>query len=639
MWGPSNLYEDSAGNAEGHININLLATNGTWNLGSYNLYTTAVTVDGQSCLPGVLGTSSTLGSACGTTGIKFQLAGDGNESASSSSNFYNVEIGTGVFAGMYRSRGGAGALNEPGQAALLYATGSTPVGTHTLSITFEVGNGTAVIAGSNTSTATWTFTVHANPAFTVVAPSSFPALPSYGSYLAVAATHGVPEVTQLNTAFSNGQFCNDNYSAAQTAFDPCSVFNYDGHMVYKYLGDQAASVSASWQSAHSYNVGDQVAASGYVETVTTPGISGGTIPAGFTTSVPGGITSDGGALKWTNGGNQTYWNNASGAVGLPYMDWANIVGYKGFNGNNSTAVEWNIFPWGPIMDFYRQGDSYSGNCTSGSACTGLALGTLNYLGRVNVSNYVNLTGTGPVAYLFVSNGTIRSLPYILESMVGLCEITNNAGSCLSGVEIQRRVNLGLNSIDTLVNYSPRDGVVSPYACCITAPQFDTSLISTALIYYYDLQKYFGLTPDTRIPVALMKLYDWQVANFYNLTGSDYSFPYAFWMVGNNLNNSTYLWQQQLGNLMAMPMDWLWAANNGDTGCTFPTSGLGCRTVADKLFTTTLNSVPGTGKGFNEEYQWLNNITGWRTGAFPATDHYVLPGHNPFGGSYANTLDV
>jgi hypothetical protein len=128
-----------------------------------------------------------------------------------------------------------------------------------------------------------------------------------------------------------------------------------------------------------------------------------------------------------------------------------------------------------------------------------------------------------------------------------------------------------------------------------------------------------------------------VANFYNLTGSDYSFPYGFWTVGNNLNNSTYLWQQQLGNLMAMPMDWLWAANHGDTGCTFPTSGLGCRTVADKLFTTTLNSVPGSGKGFNEEYEWLDNITGWRTGAFPATDHYVLPNHNPFGGSYANTL--
>ena len=134
MQGPQNVWQDATGYASIAVGVNLLVTDGTWNAGTMNLYTTAVTVDGQSCLPAVLGTSSTLGSDCGTTGIKFQLAMNGNEPIKAASNNYNVEIGGGIFSGQYRSRGANGALAEPGTSALMYANGPTPIGAHTLSL-------------------------------------------------------------------------------------------------------------------------------------------------------------------------------------------------------------------------------------------------------------------------------------------------------------------------------------------------------------------------------------------------------------------------------------------------------------------------------------------------------------------------
>ena len=110
-----------------------------------------------------------------------------------------------------------------------------------------MGVGNAAIGAP--SVATWTFIVNPYPTFAVTAPSTFPAIPSYGTWLARAAKYGTAEVTQLATAFSNGLFCNSNYTPTQTAYDPCSVFNYDGNMIYKYLGDEAAGVSATWAAA------------------------------------------------------------------------------------------------------------------------------------------------------------------------------------------------------------------------------------------------------------------------------------------------------------------------------------------------------------------------------------------------------
>jgi hypothetical protein len=616
---PSNVYRGSPAN----LSICTLLQNGTFHPGVNTAYTTAVTVDAQSCLPG-----GKLGEACGSTNISFVLTCSAAEPNSPSTNNYYVSLATsGTFSGEYN----CGGMGEPFMVARLVTNGSTTLGAHALSITFQMA-ASGVAVGSPV-TATWAFNVNAAGSFSITPPTSFPAIPNYNTWLARIASKGTAEVTQLATAFSNGVFCNDNYSTTQTAYEPCDVFNYDGNMIYKYLGDQAATVSTTWASGSPYSCatslgGCQIVANGYVWAATTGGTSGGTLPAGFTTQLPGQTVHDG-TVVWTNGGNKAYWNKASELVGMPYMDWAQLAGKYG------SAQEWNMgFCWGCVMDFYRQNDVYSGVCNGIGNCSGLAAGAVNYLGGVNRPGYVNLVASQQ-AYWTVSPATVRILPYALQDMAHVCEITSNSGSCLSSVEIAKRVDLAINTIDAVVTYSPFDAVNSTYACCVSAPVFDMALLGNALIYYFDLQHYFSVTPDARIPLELMRLYDWQIANFYNLTGTDYTFPYGMWLVSDNANIPTYSASQQLGNLLAPSLAWLWAMNG--SSCTFPTSGLGCQPTADTIFNATTNVVPYTGKSFNEEYQWLNNFTLWRTGAGPATDHYVLPNHNAFEGSYPDVL--
>ena len=380
----SNVYRGSPAN----FGICSLLKDGSFSTGYNFAFTTAVTVDTQSCLP-----ANKLGSACGSTNINFVLACNSSELNSPSTNNYSVGVGTssnGTYNGDYFCT--ASFLGEPGMVGRLTTNGSTATGPHTLSITFQAATGPGVALGSPV-TISWTFNVLPAATFTITAPTTFPAIPNYGTWLSRIASKGTAEVTQYQVAFNNGVFLNDNMSPTQTAYDPWSVFNYDGNMIYKYLGDQAATVSATWTSGHPYGCTSppticQITANGYVWAATTAGTSGGTSPACFTTAPPGSTCADGGALVWTNGGSKLYWNEASEMVGMPYMDWAQYVG------KYSVDAEWNIFPFGPVMDFYRQGDSYSGVCNGVGTCTGLAAGAINYFGGINRPGYANVAASG-----------------------------------------------------------------------------------------------------------------------------------------------------------------------------------------------------------------------------------------------------
>jgi hypothetical protein len=624
--GVQNIYRGSSGN----VGINSLLLDGTFTQGTHFLYVTAVTVDGQSCLPGTL-----LGSECGTGGsdthVKFLLSCDGGEVNNSATNNYNVHLGTGS---PYVNNYGCFSVNwfkEPGMVARLIPDASATIGSHALSMTFQDADGSRVSLGSAV-TATWTFNVLPEATFLTVPPTSFPAIPGVGLWRARIATKGTAEVAQLATAYANGRHINDSMSPTESSNDPWSVWNYDGPFTYKSLGDQAATVSATWASGHAYSVGDQILDSnGCVETVqeSHSGTSGGSIPVWPTCTFAnaGYITNDGSSLRWANGENKAYWNEASETVGMPYMDWCNVVGYL------ATDSEWNIFPWGSIGDFYRQADTYSGICSSGGAtCAGLAAGCINYLGGIFLTGQVNQNINN---FQYVPPDTVRNLPFGLESMLAKCEITNNAGSCLDSPEVTRRVDLLINTIDALVICNPRDGAMAGYAYgfCPSAPLFDLGFIGTALIYDDDLRVHFSLTPDARIPVELMRLYDWEYP-YFNMLGTDYTFPYQAWEVGI-AHDPLYTLKAPLNNLVAPNIAWLWA-KNGD-GSTFPVSGADIRTFADTLFLHTMDIAPTTGKNFNQANQWAWYFVNLRTGAYVATDHPALPAQNAFEGSYPDVL--
>ena len=161
-----------------------------------------------------------------------------------------------------------------------------------------------------------------------------------------------------------------------------------------------------------------------------------------------------------------------------------------------------------------------------------------------------------------------------------------------------------------------------------------------LIHAYDVQLYMNVQPDARIPIELMKLMDWFYSTQVNLLGNDYTFPYEPWTVPFNCSifqDGDCKWDQGgLNNLVAPAYAWLGAVY-GDT-CKLPTSGVKCWDAGDQLTTKAFfDGYQYTAKNFNQLFQDFSDYVGWRTGAFPGTDSYVLPTHNPLADPYPDVI--
>lgn len=98
----------------------------------------------------------------------------------------------------------------------------------------------------------------------------------------------------------------------------------DGSVQWLNQGAESAFSLAAWQSGHAYALHNKIIdANNNVQFVTTAGTSGATRPAFNTT--PGGITSDGSTLKWTNLGAFGV-AAAPEAGGTSGIIWDNVVG-------------------------------------------------------------------------------------------------------------------------------------------------------------------------------------------------------------------------------------------------------------------------------------------------------------------------
>ncbi len=214
-------------------------------------------------------------------------------------------------------------------------------------------------------------------------------------------------------------------------------------------------------------------------------------------------------FAWVNAGNKAYWNACSEILGMQYLNWA--VNIEKFN----LTQEWNIFPWGMYMDYLRQGDTLSENCNGGPTCTGLnAAADLRF--TANILTYP-APGYNDQEFTYTYNrnqiGTVRGLPYNTNAALAYwletgMEPTN---------EIQKRVDLLIQTISEAMNYSPLDGATH-YACCYNAPNWNVGVWAMTLIHAYDVAQYMNTTPDARIPIELMKLLDWFYSTQFNLTG-------------------------------------------------------------------------------------------------------------------------
>ena len=99
---------------------------------------------------------------------------------------------------------------------------------------------------------------------------------------------------------------------------------------------------------------------------------------------------------------------------------------------------------------------------------------------------------------------MRSLPY--NTNVTLVDVLERGVRTDNTNELQKRIDLMIQTISEFINYSPS----ASYACCYAAPNFDIGLWSMSLINAYDTEVYLNnsaLPPDPRIPVELKKLLD------------------------------------------------------------------------------------------------------------------------------------
>ncbi len=67
--------------------------------------------------------------------------------------------------------------------------------------------------------------------------------------------------------------------------------------------------------------------------------------------------------------------------------------------------------------------------------------------------------------------------------------------------------------------------------------------------------------------------------------------------------------------------------------------MSCWTAADQIFANAWQDYAFNQayRNFNQLFQDFNNYVGWRSGAFPGTDSYILPTHNPLEGPYPDVI--
>ena len=223
------IYRGSPGN------LDLAGVQVDGPLPSY-IYATSLKVDGQSC------PASRTGSYCGSTHVKVILDNNGGEVPDNGSNGYNVLIASsGSHAGQFYFGGttaqvGSYVFNIPGSMLRIMTDGSTGLGSHTLTATFQATNASGANMGSPVNLS-YSFTVLAPASFTRTAPTSFPTIPSLSTWNSYISSWGQQFYNGFKTQNqTQGFYDNDNYSAALSAATD-AVWNYGGDRIALDFGD------------------------------------------------------------------------------------------------------------------------------------------------------------------------------------------------------------------------------------------------------------------------------------------------------------------------------------------------------------------------------------------------------------------
>ncbi len=494
--------------------------------------------------------------------------------------------------------------NEHGNQAACGAAGPTPAGRYQIQATFTAysGNDTGSVVGSPI-TLTYTFTVLPPASFTATPPSclasgSCTAVPcamtgSCGGYNYEddIKTYGVMSCTgsSLNSitrygqdyAYSQGTFDNGSYNAGYAAA-LAGPWNYDGGRTFWQMSDYAA--------AHSW--------------ATPPGAS---------------LQPDGSAYPNA----AAYFHHCALVAQQGYFDYFGGVGAAGSTWPGGYLREWNIFPNGPAMTWWRTGKIEAKQAA-------LNLGSWGGTGGAHTGS--TIYQYFPITYYAAA----RQSAYQIDSILAAWEI-NGSISTADNFQLNHLVDTLLGIFDQTWNYDPYGANYSSiqhpqtWPVGITNRNYMQGVDLEALIEVYEWQAVAHVTQDQRIPIAVKTMLDFMWANMWAVPSSGY---HAFYYNGYDLphgpgdDNDGYT---LLNNLVCPAYAWYWKVS-GDS--MYLIEGDDCWQHA--IDSSAMGQIYFTGKDVNQAFKWASDYMGYRSvnGYTPAT----FPANNPaIGGGVPDTV--
>ena len=470
--------------------------------------------------------------------------------------------------------------NGHGNQAACGAAAPTPAGRYQVQATFQPMSGTN--GGSSIGppfTVTYTFTVLPSATFTATPPaclanSSCAPLPcltmgSCGgfSYEDEIVTQGVNTCTGgSNTAvrrfgqdysYSQGTFDN-NYYGATTAQALALPWNYDGGRTFWQISDYAG--SQNWAT-----------------------------PSGASLQ-PGGTAYPDAA---------SYFGHCALVAQQAYFNYFSGVGAAGTAWPGGYVREWNLFPNGPAMTWWRTGDPAARQAVLNLGSWGGTGGS--HQGSTIYQYY-------PVTYFDLA----RQSAYQADAILAAWQV-NGSISAADRLQLSRIVDGMLAMIDQQVNFDPYGKNYSSVSHPQTLPygiinrNYMLGATLESLIEYYEWQAVAGVTQDQRIPAAVKGAIDWMWNNLWAASSSNY---HAFYYNGVDLphnfsnDNDNY---PELNNLVCGAYAWYWK-ESGDN--TYLTRGDDC--FQNGIGPTAISHIWFTGKDFNQINKWAADYIGYRS---------------------------
>ena len=319
---------------------------------------------------------------------------------------------------------------------------------------------------------------------------------------------------------------------------------------------------------------------------------------------------------------QTYYQHCALVCQQSYWNFFAGVGAAGTVWPGGLLREWNLFPNGAAMYYFRSGDEVAKQAA------------------INFGSYQppggGKAGDTLYQYYFVdAYGGARVGAYMLDAAVAKWQVV---GSQIpqDALQTKRYVDSLLGILDQNVNYDPAGRHYDTPTHPQTYPMgpiwrsFMLGLDMEALIEYYDWQGAVGQQQDQRIPIAIKSTLDFMWSTLWAAKSSGFN---AFYYNGvdiphNSANgNDSYA---ELNNLVCGAYAWYWSMS-GDS--TYLNEG-------DTCFDAGISpaaSVYFTGKDFGQIFKWTFDYIGWRTqaGYIPST----FPEKNRPSGAQASFPDT